>query len=257
MSAPDPKQTFWVVIPAYNEARGIEPTLAALRRQDDRDFAVVVVDNASTDGTRDAVVDFAKRHPSMRIECIDEPEKGTGCAADTGFRHAIASGAEFVARTDADCVPRRDWVTRIKEAFADGTDFIAGYIGHRRDDLPVGVLEHAGMVLVTEIMEAVTPRLAHHKGPEFLAPAVLAGGGNLATRASIYLASGGFPRISIEHENDDRVLLGRIRKLTPRIVKDRRVVVLQSTRRVKSFGFRNTVLWYWNRKYKPEIVDIR
>lgn len=249
--------TFWVVVPCFNEARGIEPTLHALREQDDRDFAVVVVDNASTDDSRSVVESFARRHPDLPLVCIAEPEKGTGCAADTGFRHAIEQGAEFVARTDADCLPRRDWVRRIKQAFARGEDFVAGYIGHRRDDLPVTRIEHAGMVLVTELMEAATPLLRHHRGPQFKAPAVLAGGGNLATRASLYLASGGFPRISIEHENDDRVLFNRIRTLTPRIVKDRSVVVLQSTRRVKAFGFKNTVLWYWNRKYQPAVVDIR
>ena len=30
--------SFWVVVPCFNEARGIEPTLRALRDQDDRNF---------------------------------------------------------------------------------------------------------------------------------------------------------------------------------------------------------------------------
>jgi hypothetical protein len=35
------------------------------------------------------------------------------------------------------------------------------------------------------------------------------------------------------------------------------MVVAQSVRRIKRYGLRNTLLWYWNRKYKPVLVDIR
>ncbi|MEU7089982.1 glycosyltransferase family 2 protein [Streptomyces achromogenes] len=41
----------WVVVPAHQEAERIDATLDALAAQRDRDFTLVVVDNASTDGT--------------------------------------------------------------------------------------------------------------------------------------------------------------------------------------------------------------
>ena len=41
----------WVVVPGYNEAAWIGATIDALAAQEDRDFTVLVVDNASTDGT--------------------------------------------------------------------------------------------------------------------------------------------------------------------------------------------------------------
>jgi len=247
----------WVVVPCFNEASGIGPTLEALASQRDRDFHLVFVDNASTDGTAEVIEAFGKRHPRLDIHVVHEPEKGTGAAADTGFRYAIAQGATHIARTDADCLPRRDWTANIKRAFGRGVEFIAGHIGHRTDDFDVKLSEMLGLVFLTEVMAAVSPWLPHNRGPEFLGPYVMAGGGNLATTASLYDRSGGFPRVSIEEDNDDRALQNRIRKLTSRIAKDRSVVVRQSTRRVQHYGFKNTLLWYWNRKYQPETVDIR
>jgi hypothetical protein len=115
----------------------------------------------------------------------------------------------------------------------------------------------AGLAFLTEVMGRVSPLLSHNRGPGFLGPYVMAGGGNLATTAELYLGSGGFPRVSIEEDNDDRALQNRIRRLTPHIRKARDVVVYQSIRRVKRYGFKNTLLWYWDRKYQPDVIDIR
>ncbi|HXR45731.1 MAG TPA: glycosyltransferase family A protein, partial [Pseudolysinimonas sp.] len=101
-----------VVIPVFNEAAGIGPTLRALAAQEDDDFDAVFVDNGSTDGSAEVIRGFG--HPRWRV--IDEPQKGTGAAADTGMRAAIAAGAELLARTDADCLPRADWTAAIRRA---------------------------------------------------------------------------------------------------------------------------------------------
>ena len=58
----------WVVIPAFDEERGIGKTLDAVAAQQDTDFTVVVVDNNSTDGTVELVRAFASVHPAPRIE---------------------------------------------------------------------------------------------------------------------------------------------------------------------------------------------
>jgi len=247
----------WVVIPCFNEARGLGATLSALRAQTDAAFTLLIVDNASTDGTRAVAEAFAAAHAGFALHCIDEPLKGTGAAADTGFRHAIAAGATHVARTDADCLPAPDWVAAVKRAFAEGATCVAGRIGLRDDDCRLGPLEHALLWSISALMATVAPLLPHNRGPQFRSPYVMAGGGNLALTAGLYLASGGFPRIAIEQDNDDRLLVNRVRQLGAQIRRDRRVVVLQSARRIKRYGIRTTVLWYWSRKARPAEVDIR
>src|SRR5690606_30204338 len=105
----------WVIVPAYQEEDRIGTTLDALAAQTDRDFTLLVVDNGSTDDTVAVVRRFAARAP-LRVRITAEPERGTGCAVDTGFRYAISRGAALLARTDADCLPHPGWVAAAREA---------------------------------------------------------------------------------------------------------------------------------------------
>src|SRR5690349_20329587 len=93
----------YVVVPCFNEEKAIAATLESFTRQTDPAFRLVLVDNNSTDRTLEIIEEFKSGHPALKIDCVFEPQKGTGAAADTGFRYAIARNARFIARTDADC----------------------------------------------------------------------------------------------------------------------------------------------------------
>src|SRR5436190_9317263 len=121
------RTNFYVVVPFYNEAEYIEATLQALAQQTDRDFSLILVNNSSTDKSADIVRNFFAGYPEFPVHLIDEPQKGTGAASDTGFRHAIRLGAKYVARTDADCLPAADWVQNIKRGFTEERlEFVIG-----------------------------------------------------------------------------------------------------------------------------------
>jgi dolichol-phosphate mannosyltransferase len=80
-----------VVVPAYNEARLIGRTLSRMPAYVDR---IVVVDDASEDGTSDAAL--ALRDP--RVEVVRLPEnRGVGAAIAAGYRVAFARGAHVCA----------------------------------------------------------------------------------------------------------------------------------------------------------------
>ena len=68
-------RAFYVVVPFHNEAAGMLATLDALAAQSDTDFALVLVDNASTDHSAAVARAFARRHPHLTIELIHEPRK--------------------------------------------------------------------------------------------------------------------------------------------------------------------------------------
>ncbi len=247
---------FHVVVPFYNEERGMAATLRALADQVDHGFSLVLVDNASTDGGAALAERFAERNACFPTHIVREPTKGTGAAADTGFRFSIAQGARWIARTDADCLPDPYWIRNLKTALCeDGLEFVAGRILPRTDELALTPARR--LMLSVMIWLAENYGKVHRRGPQFRYPYFMAAGNNLAISASLYERSGGFPRTALEELNEDRVLSEAVRTLTTRAALRRDVIVRNSARRVRAYGVVNTLRWYRNRGYRPDVVDIR
>lgn len=248
-----------VVVPALNEAHehGILATLRALRVQEDRDFDLVVVDNGSTDGTPDLVRATVADWHEPRWRLVTEAQKGTGAAADTGMRAAIAAGATHLARTDADCVPPPDWTVRVKAAFAVGHDLVAGRIVARTDDLPVSRARQAILSGAVSLASTFGKFRPGNQDPSYLGPYLMAPGCNMAVTADLYERAGGFPRTAIEDLHEDRALVNAVRRLTSAYGAHPEVVVRASTRRAHAWGLVRTLGWYADHRYRPEVVDIR
>lgn len=256
-SAQNVHRELWVVIPAYNEERWIGRTLLALAEQSFAEFGLVVVDNGSTDRTAELVRGFADDHPRMRIDLINEPVKGTGAAADTGMRHAIAQGARWLARTDADCMPAKDWTDRLVHAFQSGLRLISGRIIPRADE-GLGMLRRTKLAIVIRIASLYgSLRKGNNADPRFLGPFIVTMGSNMALTAELYELAGGFRRTRIEEAHEDRELVNKVRTITAEYGKRNDVRVYQSQRRFTAWGIRNTLAWYMDHRYKPEEVDIR
>jgi dolichol-phosphate mannosyltransferase len=82
-----PRAEVAVVVPAYNEARLIQRTLASIPRSVRH---IVVVDDASTDGT----AQLARALGDGRVEVVRHAHnRGVGAAIVTGYRAAFARGA--------------------------------------------------------------------------------------------------------------------------------------------------------------------
>ncbi|CAN5378199.1 glycosyltransferase [soil metagenome] len=251
-----------VVVPVFNEAAGITPTLEALASQDDADFDAVFVDNGSSDGSADAIHSFIAARGLTRWRIIGEPEKGTGAAADTGMRAAIAAGAELLARTDADCLPRADWTRAVRRALTPrseggrGLRLVGGELVPRLDE-GLGWPTRVALRGAVHLAETFGRVRSGNRSPEYLGPYMMAAGCNVAITAELYVAAGGFPRTRIEDLHEDRALVNAVRRLTSDYARRGDVVVYGSSRRVQAWGLRNTLLWYKDHAYRPEHVDIR
>lgn len=231
-------------------------TLSALANQLDCEFSLVLVDNCSTDASVALAECFASENKKFPTHLVSEPVKGTGAASDTGFRFAIAQGARWIARTDADCLPEADWTRNLKQALdKDRLEFVAGKILPRTDEGPLTPAWR--MMLKIMLWAAENYGKIHRRGPEFLYPYFMAAGNNLAVSASLYERCGGFPRTKLEELNEDRALSEKVRTMTTRAALRDNVIVRNSTRRVRAYGILNTLRWYRNRGYRPKIVDIR
>jgi dolichol-phosphate mannosyltransferase len=96
----------WLVLPTYNEAENVEPIVdAALPRL--REAAgggphrLLVVDDASPDGTGRIADDLAARHGEVEV-LHRAGKEGLGPAYLAGFARALAAGADRVLEMDAD-----------------------------------------------------------------------------------------------------------------------------------------------------------
>ncbi|HEY1854973.1 MAG TPA: polyprenol monophosphomannose synthase [Solirubrobacterales bacterium] len=115
----------WLVLPTYNEAGNVEPIVAASLAQLPGDARVLIVDDASPDGTGTIADRLAAEQPG-RLEVLHRPRKGgLGPAYIAGFRRALEAGAGFVLEMDADFSHDPADLPRLLAAM-DGADLAIG-----------------------------------------------------------------------------------------------------------------------------------
>ncbi len=108
-----------VVLPTYNEADNLESIVAAVLAAAPEGTGILVVDDASPDGTGELADRLAAADP--RIDVLHRREKrGLGPAYVAGFGRALASGAERIVQMDADFSHDPADVPRLIAATMDG-----------------------------------------------------------------------------------------------------------------------------------------
>ena len=113
-----------VVIPAYNEAGRLPPTLGrivAWARGREFEVEVVVVDDGSTDGTAGAARAALAGFPHDVL--VHDRNRGKGAGIRTGM---LAATGEFVLFTDADLSTPIEEADRFLAAHAEGAPIVIG-----------------------------------------------------------------------------------------------------------------------------------
>jgi glycosyltransferase involved in cell wall biosynthesis len=115
-----------VVVCTFNRADELGCSLdAVLAQRDAPPHEVIVVDNNSTDATREVIEARARTHPHLRY--VFEPRQGLPYARNAGI---AAARGPIVAFTDDDILVAPDWVASIARAFArfPEADMIGGRV---------------------------------------------------------------------------------------------------------------------------------
>jgi dolichol-phosphate mannosyltransferase len=114
----------WVVLPTYDEAENVEAIAIAALAKLPASARVLIVDDASPDGTGEIADRLAAEQE--RIEVLHRPRKeGLGPAYIAGFRRALAGGAGLIVEMDADFSHEPAYLPRLLEA-AERADLAIG-----------------------------------------------------------------------------------------------------------------------------------
>ena len=110
-----------ILIPTYNGGFRIGRTLESLLGMlpvENLDWRVTVIDNNSTDDTRDIVNGYIRRFDG-RLQYIFEKQQGRGCALNRGLS---ATRGDVVAMVDDDETVAAEWLGVIASTFRENPD---------------------------------------------------------------------------------------------------------------------------------------
>jgi dolichol-phosphate mannosyltransferase len=108
-----------VVIPTYNEADNLPAMTAELLGLGIDGLEILIVDDASPDGTGQVADQLAQRYPG-RFHAVHRREKlGLGTAYIQGFTCALERGSSFVIQMDADFSHSPSYIPKFLELIKD------------------------------------------------------------------------------------------------------------------------------------------
>ena len=91
-----------VVIPCFNSARTLERAVASVAAQTFAPAEVIIVDDASRDGTADRARSLAREYPRLNVSLVELPVNvGAGAARNAGWDRATNTYVAFLDADDA------------------------------------------------------------------------------------------------------------------------------------------------------------
>jgi cellulose synthase/poly-beta-1,6-N-acetylglucosamine synthase-like glycosyltransferase len=190
-----------VVIPARNEAPHIRQCLLSALKQDypANRFEVILVNDHSTDETREIAMAISLENPGLRV--IDLEEDETIAYKKAALTAAIGiAGGEIILQTDGDCSLGPEWVKTMAAQFSPATGMVSG---------PVELLHDGSGVQLFQAMETMGLSLMGAGAIAANSPN-MSNGANLAYRKKVFEEVGGFVGIDKVASGDDELLMQKI-----------------------------------------------
>lgn len=104
-----------VIIPAFNATSTIGKCLLALKKQSFQPKEIIVVDDGSKDDLELEITRLRNNFKMKNLILLKQNHKGVSEARNLGARKARG---EILAFLDSDCVPGRNWLKNINNAFS-------------------------------------------------------------------------------------------------------------------------------------------
>lgn len=239
------------VVPAYNEERYLPECLRSILRETEglgEPVEIIVVNNASTDGTRAVAESFSG------VRVVDEPRKGLPHARQAGF---LASSGALIANVDSDSRLPAGWVRQVLWSFEQDASLvtISGPLVYYDLSPRERLLVH--VFYMTAWMTYALNRYVLRVGS-------MVQGGNFVVRREALERIGGF-NLDLTFYGEDTDLARRMPEVG-RVLFTFDLKMFSSARRLKKEGIftmagRYSVNYLWTlflkRPFTAEHIDIR
>jgi len=122
-----------ILICAKNEESNLKKNLSSIASQNYDDLEIVLIDDASSDGSLEVMHQFKNINHSINIQIISispSNSKGKKYALSKGIQ---AAKNDFLILTDADCSPvNNSWVREMSSHFSKNRSVVLGYGAYRK-----------------------------------------------------------------------------------------------------------------------------
>ena len=228
-----------VIVCAFNEQQYLAGCLHSVLGQSRSPDEVIVVNNGSTDGTRDIAMRF------VQVQIVDEPRRGLVRAREAGRRYA---SGDLLVYLDADSRLPLNWIERVERTFARRPALVGLSGRYRFYDW-----DRLGALLLGVYDVTLAP-LAHGLVHHLLRIGAVFYGGAFCVRRDALDAIGGFDT-SIEFHGED-TNLGRRLTSVGDVALSWRCCSWTSARRYKAMG-KGAVFGLYIRNFVSEILRNR
>lgn len=185
-----------VVVAMRNESSNLDQLVATLKAQDYSNFEVFLIDDHSTDDSRQRALDLVKGDPRFRVS--ESASVGKKAALATGI--GMAAG-EIIVTTDADCTCQPGWLTSVNGCFwNDDVKLVFG---------PVNIISGKTLFSQLQSMEFASV-LGTGVAAFALGAPLYCNGANLAFRRTIFFEVKGYDDNLDIPSGDDEFLLKKI-----------------------------------------------
>ncbi len=197
-----------VIIPVRNEAGCLPLLLEDLNRQtlEKASFEVLLVDDASTDGTADLARDFVKTG-NINLCLLESDGDRAASPKKRAISTAIQSAkGKYIVTTDGDCRVGENWLSAIASCFENtGAKCVSGPVTFTNE------------VRATDYLQTVEFSSLVGSGACAIAAGYpnMCNGANFAYEKAVFFEVGGFDGVDHVASGDDEFLLQKIAKQYP------------------------------------------
>ena len=192
-----------VIIPAYNEEKVLKKSIGALLRSHYRNFEIIIVNDGSTDKTKE-IIDKLAMHPKVRG--IHQKNAGKPAAVNMGLNYAKG---DIVASMDADTIFPRNVLGNFVRHFADPK------IGAVAGTVKVGNI--GNMVTRWQALEYITSINIERTAQAFINAIMIVPGACSAWRKEAIVRANGYSDATLAEDCDLTLMM---HKLGYKVIQD-------------------------------------